>query len=215
MNKLNLLSKNWHSRGYIPHFDAEGSIQHLCFRLIDSLPAKTLEKLDQQLAALPTADQDPERRKHIDQLMDNGLGSCVLRLKKCGEIMQSTLLHHDQQHYHLLAWCIMPNHVHVLIERLETRSIAQIVKSWKTFSSRGIRAYLKGLHADQEVGAPGNLNDILQYKSLWQRDYFDRYMRNEEHFHTTLAYIENNPVHAGLCKQAHHWPHSSASARKT
>ncbi|HEY8188950.1 MAG TPA: hypothetical protein VIF64_22975, partial [Pyrinomonadaceae bacterium] len=49
---------------------------------------------------------------------------------------------------------------------------------------------------------------------FWLEDYFDRYIRNEEHFQNTVKYIENNPVKAGLCAKASDWPFSSAWFKK-
>ncbi len=48
---------------------------------------------------------------------------------------------------------------------------------------------------------------------VWQDGYWDRYMRDERHFFTTIAYIENNPVAAGLVKNAEDWPFGSARER--
>ena len=47
--------------------------------------------------------------------------------------------------------------------------------------------------------------------TFWEADYFDRYMRNEDHLMRTIEYIESNPVKAGLVKEAFDWPWSSAS----
>jgi REP element-mobilizing transposase RayT len=54
-------------------------------------------------------------------------------------------------------------------------------------------------------------NKLLRRKGqFWMPDYFDRYIRNAEHFKKTVRYIENNPVKAGLCKHPQDWPFSSA-----
>ena len=77
----------------------------------------------------------------------------------------------------------MPNHVHVVAEMLAGHSMSNIVKSWKSFISRQANAHL---------GRTG---------TFWEPDYFDRYMRNEDHLVRTIEYVENNPVKAGLvCK---------------
>jgi REP element-mobilizing transposase RayT len=67
------------------------------------------------------------------------------------------------------------------------------VKSWKSFSSR---------QANARLGRTG---------TFWEPDYFDRYMRNEDHLMRTIEYVENNPVKAGLVDRATDWPWSSAS----
>lgn len=47
---------------------------------------------------------------------------------------------------------------------------------------------------------------------LWQRDYYDRFIRDEEHLHRCIAYIRRNPVKAGLCLKPEDWPYGSAFA---
>lgn len=47
----------------------------------------------------------------------------------------------------------------------------------------------------------------------WQEDYFNRYIRDEAHFHKAVHYIENKPVKAGLVKEPKEWPWGSAKWR--
>ena len=90
----------------------------------------------------------------------------------------------------------MPNHVHVVIETLEGHTLSDVVKSWKSFTSR---------QANSRLGRTG---------AFWKPDYFDRYMRNEDHLMRTIEYVENNPVKAGLVNKAVDWPWSSASRER-
>ncbi len=53
--------------------------------------------------------------------------------------------------------------------------------------------------------------DILMF---WMEEYFDRYIRNADHFRNAVNYIENNPVKAGLCSKPSDWPFSSAWFRE-
>jgi len=48
---------------------------------------------------------------------------------------------------------------------------------------------------------------------FWMKESFDRYIRDADHYHQTIAYIENNPVKARLCQSPHDWSYSSASFR--
>jgi len=58
-------------------------------------------------------------------------------------------------------------------------------------------------------------NKILrQTGQFWMEDYFDRYVRDAKHFANAIAYIENNPVKAGLCEKASDWKFSSAWFRE-
>src|SRR6267142_6439607 len=65
-----------------------------------------------------------------------GLGACWLRDAEIATLTQETLLHFDGERYCLLAWCIMPNHVHVVVETLEGHTLSDVVKSWTSFTSR-------------------------------------------------------------------------------
>ena len=190
--------KGWYSRGYLPHLDVPGILQFITFRLADSLPRQVLDQLEQELSPLPASDRDLERRKKIEQWLDAGLGYCALKHPRMAEVMQQTLRKFDGERYRLIAWCIMPNHVHVLIE--PKGSLPKIVQSWKSFTGRWALAH----NAELGLGVPGG-----QY---WIREYWDRYIRNEAHCHSAISYIHENPVKAILCGKASEWPWSSAFA---
>jgi type I restriction enzyme R subunit/putative DNA methylase len=186
----------WRSRGYLPHRDEVGLLQSITFRLADSLPQEKLRSLEQSLATLPQSSRDLEQRKQIEAWLDAGIGCCALRHPAVAATVEAALLHHDGERYRLLAWCIMPNHVHVLIQ--PHAPLAGIVQSWKSFTGRWALAN----NAELELGVPG--------KSLWMREYWDRYIRDETHLRAVIAYIHQNPVQAGLCPTPSAWPWSSA-----
>ena len=89
--------------------------------------------------------------------------------------MQETLKKFDSARYRLIAWCVMPNHVHVLIDPSE--SLAKIVQSWKSYTGRWILAR----DAELGLGVPG--------KECWMREYWDRYIRDEHHLGPGNHYI--------------------------
>jgi putative transposase len=205
----------WHSRGYLPHFESPVAIQHVTFHLADSLPKAALDRLEAELKRLPPDKQDVERRKRIEAWRDAGYGSCILRQPDIAHMVQNTLFFFDGQRYHLLAWVIMPNHVHILFQPLNGWTVAKIVASWKKFTARKICDYQKatpgtanlpvGFSVNQEIGEPrGKPNPV------WQREYWDRYIRNEKHLHQAIMYIHQNPVKAGLVAAAEDWRWGSA-----
>src|SRR5688572_20375386 len=67
--------RGWHERGYLPHRDAPGLIQFLTFRLKDSFP----KELRAEWAALFEIENDRERRLRLEQYLDLGRGTCILR----------------------------------------------------------------------------------------------------------------------------------------
>jgi Transposase and inactivated derivatives len=182
-------AKGWYSRGYLPHLDTPGLLQVVTFRFADSLPKDVLDRLREE------AKDETEWRRRIDTSLDAGYGACWLRRDDLADIVEEALLHFDGQRYRLIAWCVMPNHVHALLEVWERRPLAGIVHSWKSFTAKTINAILG------RVGP------------LWQRDYYDRYVRDDRHLRAVIEYIESNPVKAGLVAEAASWRYSSA-ARK-
>lgn len=127
------------------------------------------------------------------RLLDEGRGSCVLRDSSNARIVADALNFFDGERYKLLAWVIMPNHVHAIIEQIEGYRLDKIVHSWKSFTAKEI---------NQRLGQDGR---------FWARDYFDRYIRDEGHYLNAVYYIENNPVKAGLVRLAEEWTYSSAA----
>ena len=122
------------------------------------------------------------------------LGSCVLRDPKVAEIVQKALLHFEGDRYRLSAWCIMPNHVHVVLTPLGEHGLSDILHSWKSFTSNKI---------NKVIGRKG---------ALWERESFDHLVRTTAHFEKFIAYTEKNPVEAGLCKRPEDWPFGSCGA---
>ncbi|MBU6230283.1 MAG: transposase [Cyanobacteria bacterium REEB459] len=224
-----LTRRSWRKR--LPHFDVPGLIQHITFHLADSLPRAAIEGMQQELAAIPEAERDGARRQRIQTLLDSGLGSCVLREAACAEIVQDSLLFGDGDRYHLLAWVVMPNHVHVLIEQIPGWPMAKVVQSWKRHTSRQIHRLTPGwssctrpdTECNSVIPTDAECNSVIptdaDYKSalpgaaippLWQRDYWDRFIRNDHHCLIAKRYIEENPVAAGLAASPEVWPWSSA-----
>jgi REP element-mobilizing transposase RayT len=90
----------------------------------------------------------------------------------------------------------MPNHVHVLFTPDAGFKMSAISHSWKSFTANQCNKVLK------------------RTGRFWQKEPFDRYIRNERHYNNALAYIENNPVKAQLCETPEDWLWSSAWRRR-
>lgn len=192
--------KTWHQRGYLPHFDRPGLIQGVTFRLHDAVPKQLLQRWKTELSIGEGSEADEaslgELRRRIARCEDQGLGACWLRRPGIAELVESALMHFDGTRYRLLAWCVMPNHVHALLETYAGNPVGSVVGTWKSFTAR-------------------RANEILGRKGpFWQRDYYDRYIRDAEHYSAALRYIENNPVKAGLVSRPEEWPWSSAAKRQ-
>lgn len=187
----------WHSRGYLPHFESSEATQHVTFHLADSLPQTVLLRLEAELKTLPDGKRDVERRKRVDAWIDAGHGSCTLRKPGIADMVQGSLLTFDSERYRLLAWVVMPNHVHVLFQPIAGWTVAKIVSSWKKFTARKICD--DRWDSGEGPGAP-----------IWHREYWDRYIRDQRHLEQMAEYIHLNPVKAGFVVTAESWRWSSA-----
>jgi putative transposase len=194
--------KEWYSRGYLPHRDRVHLLQCITFRLADSLPASVILQMERELAMLPPDRRNQQKRKKVEQWMDAGKGCCVLGTPQVAEFVQNSLLHFDRQRYRLLAWVIMPNHVHVVVDPLI--SMAQMVQAWKSHTSRWMLAQNHSL----SLGFGDS-------RRVWMREYHDRFIRDEDHLHAAIRYVHQNPVKAGLCREPQDWAWSSARLNGT
>ncbi len=182
-----------HHRGYLPHVDG-ADYQFITYHLIDSLPKAALESLQ--------AFRGNTKTFRIEQWLNQGHGECVLNNPRSAQTVIDNWKHHDNKLYELLAYTVMPNHVHVLIKVFPGQKLSRIIHAWKSYTSKKIQAIIG-------AGEPPALPvQAKEHARIWQADYFDRYIRDERHLNQTVQYIYENPVKAGLVKRIENWPFS-------
>jgi REP element-mobilizing transposase RayT len=193
--KENLLSgsPNWRSRGYI---DQAGLIQVITIRRYDAVPESLIK---QWKIALSWGDRLPARdprcvelRKRIETYEDAGYGACWLKDDRIATMVESSLLRFDQERYRLLAWCIMPNHVHCIMEIGKDFPLDKVLHSLKSYTA----------HEANKI--------LARSGKFWFREYHDRYIRDDEHLAVAVEYVESNPVKAKLVDRKELWKWSSA-----
>lgn len=91
---------------------------------------------------------------------------------------------------HLLAWVLMPDHVHWLIRLGARDRLSNLVNRMKSASARG---------ANRERGVSG---------PLWSQGFHERCLRSDSARSQAAHYIALNPVRAGLVKHIHAYPYS-------
>jgi hypothetical protein len=120
----------WHTRGYLPHYDVREKVQAITYRLSDALPRDVCAQLDEQALG------DAERRERLEEGLDAGYGSPILAAHGNAEIVADAWKHFDGERYRLHVWCVMPNHVHVLIAPVGGHRLPEIVQSQKSYTAK-------------------------------------------------------------------------------
>jgi REP element-mobilizing transposase RayT len=173
----------------LPHWHPDGKVIFITWRLRGSLPPEAVAKLANS--------KEPSGRQFVraDRLLDGGrFGPHWLKYPKVATAVKNTILKgsHKLRHYRLLAYAVMPNHVHLLIEPFVP--IERITRGIKGVSARRANALLK-----------------RKKESFWQAESFDHWVRTSAEGEKICKYIENNPVKAGLVRSPQDWAWSSAA----
>ncbi len=175
----------------LPHWQQGEAWVFVTWRLADSLPREKLDQWkverDKWCKRHPEPwDEKTESEYHerfsrqIDDWLDQGSGSCVLKDPANAKIVADALRHFDGKRYEIASFVVMPNHVHVMFRPLGDHALPDIVRSWKGFTAREI---------NKRIGKTG---------ALWQDEYWDRLIRSEWHFLKVEEYIRENPANARL-----------------
>ena len=192
MNELqffNPYSAIQHTESRLPHWQQAGAVYFVTFRLADSIAIDVLSQWRSAREAwlrvhpqpwTQSTEQEYHRRFSgaIEHLLDAGHGSCLLQRAGCAAIVDNTLHHFDGQRVAMISSVVMPNHVHAVFVQKREVALDKILSSWKGFSARSI---------NRRLGRSG---------PLWQRDYFDRLVRDQQHLANCVRYIRRNPVKA-------------------
>lgn len=182
------------SRGYLTHIDCGREPQFITFRLDDSLPREVYQKWIEELRHCDDATTRRELASRTEKYLDAGHGSCILKNPVAAIIVQEALLFVHGRKCEMHCWCVMPNHVHLVMTPFDGVSVGKVMGPLKGFCAHEIHAKLGG-----ESGR------------LWQPESYDRVVRDAAHFERVVKYIERNPVKARLCGRAEDWPYSTAN----
>ena len=176
----------------LPHWRQDGATYFVTFRLGDSLPQPRLRELKrireewERANPLPRSREDLEAMSRtlfdrIEKWLDQGFGSCVLRKPENAQHLARQIQKSHNNSCEVGCFVLMPNHVHAVVRPLRPKeeSLEDILRIWKGASASLIRTQTK-------TGG------------LWQRESFDRIIRDEEHLYRVIQYIGRNPIRAKL-----------------
>jgi REP element-mobilizing transposase RayT len=180
-----------HTENRLPHWQQASATYFVTFRLADSIPSQLRSQWANEREAWLRFHREPwsaeiEREYHkrfsgaLEQWLDEGHGSCLLRRHDCAEVVAETLRHFEGERDVMISFVVMPNHVHALFVQNAEWPLEKLIRSWKGFTARQINKLL---------GRSGG---------FWQRDYFDRLVRDNQHFANCVRYIRRNPEKARL-----------------
>ena len=181
------------TKNRLPHWQQGEAWVFVTWRLGDSLPKAKLDQWKEERAIWLSHHPEPWDEKteteyhdrfssQMDEWLDLGSGSCVLKDPVNAKMVADALKHFDGERYEIGSFVVMPNHVHVLFRPLGKQALPEILKSWKGFTAREI---------NKRIGKTG---------TLWQDEYWDRLIRSEQHFFKVAEYIRENPAKANLRK---------------
>jgi len=194
-------------RRHLPHYQPEGAIFFITFRLAGSLPQEALARLLEEAEAtakvldgLIDADArlcqaDLAQRRMFDKwdtaLADGKYGPLWLQEHGIASLVADALHYRNGSVYELHAYCIMPNHVHLVCTPLRTAngyvSLSSILHSLKSYTAH---------QANQHIGRNGE---------FWQHESYDHMVRSDAELRRVIEYVINNPVKANLVPDWESW----------
>jgi REP element-mobilizing transposase RayT len=127
----------------------------------------------------------------MEKYLDTGVGSCPLSNPLAADLVVQELVTLGKIGIEVPQYTIMPNHWHALLVPLNDDWIG-FGATMKRVKGRTARA-IRGI-----VGGEG---------PVWQREWFDRWVRDEAEWKRCVSYVRNNPIKAGLASdwREHSW----------
>jgi REP element-mobilizing transposase RayT len=193
---------------HLPHQFPEGVPIFLTWNLKGAFPDEVVERLQryrESLEKTPARAGETARERRIredklvflmaDRFLDAATeGPMYLKDPAAAKIVEDSITFGIAERYDLFAWCIMANHVHVLLTpHWKMKKVTQGIKGYTAHEINGLQ------------GARGRV--------FWQDESYDHWARDEEEMLRIIWYIEQNPVAAGRCAKPEDWPWSSARLR--
>ncbi|HJW87229.1 MAG TPA: transposase [Candidatus Brocadiaceae bacterium] len=191
-------------RRNLPHYHPANATFFVTFRLAGSLPSEAIVRLKEERVrdeALLLKIEDEKARKQkmaeqheryfskFDELLDSAVNSqSWLKDERVADMVAAAMCFRDKKVYDLLAYCIMPNHVHVVftVERSAT-SLYKALQSLKAYTAREANKIL------------------LRNGAFWQHESYDHVVRDGKKLERIIDYVLHNPVKAGLVSSRELW----------
>ena len=182
-------------RRNLPHFYAQDAIYDINFRLANTIPKSLSDEyywtLKQEIKNKKTKKTSSLNTEIMDDYLDRKPNKIDwLRNEKIRLETISSINFNNKKLYSVIAFCIMPNHVHLIINTFNYpyTPLGEILKSIKQFS---------GNQANKVLNRQGQ---------FWQHESYDHIVKSRNELATRINYVKNNPVKAGLVTSWRKWP---------
>ena len=189
-------------RRNLPHFYEENAVYDITFRLVNTIPRHIFQDyiiIKEQLKK-QGKDKDLYRvyNDNIGEYLDDTANSksWLANTEVQAEVLSAIYFHHKKSFY-VIAFCIMPNHVHLIVNTLgfSYSPLGKTLGSIKQFSAR-------------------KANLILQRKGqFWHHESYDHMVRSRNELAERVKYVKNNPVKSGLVKSWKDWKGTFVDSR--
>lgn len=199
-------------RRNLPHLQFDYSYFFITFRLFTSLPKEVVEGLkkyyldnksrvlkikDNKLKSVKLYELQKRYFGIFDRHLDNNK-ECINYLSdpRIANIVKESIMFRDGTDYDTVSYCILPNHVHLLIyvERF-VKPLYKILQTLKRYTAR---------ESNKIINRTG---------SFWHEESYDHIVRNRTELKNIINYIMTNPVKAGLVKNESDWKRSYCKYR--
>lgn len=213
-HRRNTLAYRGMYRRRLPHIQPAGAILFVTFRLAGSLPVALVREMQERALEERRAVEemkealdedafkarlDKQHRREFgrwDRALDRQLcGPVWLEQQEVAQVVVNSLHWEDGARYELHAYCVMPNHVHVLMRPLESVNGESVSLASILHTMKGYRAK----KCNEKLGRHGQ---------FWQHESYDHVVRDDGEWERIVNYILLNPVKAGLAQDVEAWPRS-------
>lgn len=192
-------------RRHLPHWQPQDAVFFVTFRLKNSLPYEIIESLkeERERAFRNLFDDQRYFERWEEYLNMTDYGPRWLSQPEIADMVKEALHYRDGKVFDLHAYCIMPNHVHVVFEPLSRSEWhSDLLKSDGHSDLLPLNKILQSLKRRTARQA----NIILGREgAFWQDESYDRVIRNSEEYIRIINYVLENPVKAGLVSQWNQW----------
>ena len=209
-------------RRNLPHIQPQGGMFFITFRLFGSIPVSVIKKLSEtyenenttDISGQPIKDLKQAQQENyflaIDDYLDNNPNSPYhLANPEIAQLVYDSIIFRDGKDYKLVCFCIMSNHVHMIIYKLD-KPLDKIMQELKAYTGREANKLIgQGQRSDAslvgvELQSRSNTTSSMSSK-FWQAESFDRIIRDRNDMSNKISYTLNNPVNAGLIETWKEW----------